>query len=72
MNEWEKCKKRFPHRTTLTDEETKHLSIFFTNHFAATDKGQCFLFAYFEEIVFWSTGPNYLWLVLRWLRLIVG
>jgi len=61
MNKWEKCQKRFPHRTSLTVEETNHLSIFFTDHFAATDKGQCFLFVYFEEIVLWSAGPRHPW-----------
>jgi len=65
MNEWEKCQKRFPHRTSLTAEETKHISIFFTDHFAATDKGQRFLFAYFEEIVLWSAGPKHPWCYLE-------
>jgi len=65
MNKWEKCKKRFPQRTTLTTEETHHISIFFSNHFAATDKGQCFLFAYFKEIVLWSRGPRRPWRYLE-------
>jgi len=65
MNEWEKCQKRFPQRTTLTTEETHHISIFFSDHFAATNKGQCFLFAYFEEIVLWSGGPRHLWCYLE-------
>jgi len=65
MNEWEKCQKRFPHRTSLTAKETKHISIFFTDHFAATDKGQRFLFAYFEELVLWSAGPKHPWRYLE-------
>jgi len=65
MSKWEKCQKRFPHRTTLTNEETAHISIFFTDHFAATNKGQCFLFVYFEEIVLWSAGPRHPWCYLE-------
>jgi len=65
MNQWEDCQKRFPHRTSLTTEETAHLSIFFSDHFAATDKGQRFLFAYFETIVLWSAGPGFLWRYLE-------
>jgi len=65
MNDWEKCQKRFPHRTSLTTEEKAHLSIFFTDHFVTTDQGQCFLFAYFEEIVLWSAGPKHLWRYLE-------
>jgi len=65
MNKWEKCQKRFPHRTSLTAEETNYISIFFTDHFAATKKGQRFLFAYFEEIVIWSAGPTYPWRYLE-------
>jgi len=65
MNKWEKCQKRFPNRTSLLTEETAHISIFFTDHFAATDKGQCFLFAYFEDIVLWSAGPRHPWRYLE-------
>ena len=65
MNEWEKCKKRFPQRTTLTTEETDHISIVFQDHFVTTDKGQRFLFAYFEEIVLWSAGPGHPWRYLE-------
>jgi len=61
MNEWEKCQKRFPHRTTLTQEERNHLSIIFTNHFAATDQGQCFLFGHTDNDIFWSAGPSHPW-----------
>jgi len=61
MNRWEKCKKRFPQKTPLTTKETAHISIFFSNHFAATDQGQHFLFASFEDLVLWSTGPKHPW-----------
>ena len=61
MNNWEKCQKQFPNRTTLTEPEKDHLSIFFEDHFAATDQGQCFLFALFVDSVVWSTGPTYPW-----------
>jgi len=65
MNEWEQCKKRFPNRTSLTTDETSQISIFFSDHFAATDKGQRFLFAYFEDIILWSTDPKYSWRYLE-------
>src|SRR6266581_3311744 len=58
MNEWEKCQKRFPHRTALTSEERNHLSITFTDHFAATDQGQRFLFGNNHNDIFWSAGPS--------------
>jgi len=61
MNEWEKCKKQFPHRTTLTTEERDHLSITFSDHFAATDQGQRFLFGNSNNDIFWSTGPSHPW-----------
>jgi len=61
MNQWEKCKKQFPNRTTLTEPEQQHVSIFFTDHFAATDQGQRFLFALFLDSVIWSTGPSHPW-----------
>jgi len=61
MNEWEKCKKRFPNWTSLTPDETNHLSIFFKDHFAATDQGQRFLFAQFSDSTFWSAGPSHPW-----------
>ena len=61
MNEWEKCQKRFPHRTTLTQEERNHLSIIFTDHFAATDQGQRFLFGHTDNDIFWSAGPSHPW-----------
>ena len=61
MNEWEKCKKRFPNRTSLTPEETNHISIFFDDHFAATDQGQRFLFAQFADSIVWSAGPSHPW-----------
>ena len=61
MNNWEKCKKRFPNRTTLTEPEKDHLSIFFDDHFAATDQGQRFLFALFKDEIFWSAGPSHPW-----------
>jgi len=65
MNEWERCKKRFPNRTSLTTEETNHISIFFLDHFAATDQGQRFLFALFSDSVIWSTGPSHPWRYLN-------
>jgi len=61
MNNWEKCKKRFPNRTTLTEPEQDHLSIIFNDHFAATDQGQRFLFALFADSVLWSAGPDHPW-----------
>ena len=61
MNKWEKCQKRFPHRTTLTQEERNHLSIIFTNHFAATDQGQRFLFGNLNNDIFWSARPLHPW-----------
>jgi len=61
MNDWDKCKKRFPNRTTLTTEERNHLSIFFEDHFAATDHGQRFLFALFTDFILWSAGPTHPW-----------
>jgi len=61
MNEWEKCQKRFPHRTTLTQEERDHLSITFTDHFAATDQGQRFIFGNSNNNIFWSAGPSHPW-----------
>jgi len=61
MNSWEKCQNRFPNQTTLTEPEKDHLSIFFNDHFAATDQGQCFLFALFADVVLWSAGPLYPW-----------
>src|SRR6266581_351125 len=65
MNEWEKCKKRFDNRTTLTEPEQNHVSIFFDDHFAATDQGQCFLFALFTDSVIWSAGPDHPWCYLN-------
>jgi len=61
MNSWEKCQKRFPNRTTLTEPERNHLSICFDDHFAATDQGQRFLFALFADLVIWSAGPPHPW-----------
>src|SRR6266705_1356764 len=61
MNEWEKCQKRFPHRTSLTPEERDHLSITFSDHFAATDQGQRFLFGTSDDDIFWSAGPSHPW-----------
>ena len=61
MNEWEKCKKRFPHRSALTQEEQQHLSITFADHFAATDQGQRFLFGKSDNDIFWSAGPSHPW-----------
>src|SRR6266581_2357206 len=61
MNKWEKCQKRFPHRTTLTSEEKGHLPIILTNHFVATDQGQCFLFGTNNKDIFWSAGPSHPW-----------
>jgi len=64
MNNWDKCKKRFPNRTSLTTEETDHISIFFNNHFTTTDQGQHFLFALFTDLVIWSAGPTHPWCYL--------
>jgi len=61
MNSWEKCQKQFPNQTTLTEPEKAHLSIFFDDHFAATDQGQCFIFALFTGNVLWSAGPTHPW-----------
>jgi len=61
MNSWEKCQKRFSNRTAFTESEKDHLSIFFDNHFAATDQGQHFLFALFADLVVWSAGPSHPW-----------
>jgi len=61
MNEWEKCQKRFPHRTSLTEPEKDHLSIAFKDHFAATDQGQRFLFGNLADDIFWSAGPAHPW-----------
>src|SRR6266705_1423980 len=65
MNEWEKCQKRFPHRTTLTESEKEHIPIAFTDHFAATDQGQRFLFGVLAEDIFWSAGPTHPWCYLE-------
>jgi len=64
MNHWEKCKKRFPNRTILTEPEQKHISIVFDDYFAATDQGQRFLFALFADSVLWSAGPDHPWYYL--------
>ena len=61
MSKWERCKKQFPHWTTLTEPEQDHLSIFFEDHFAATDQGQRFLFVLFTDAVLWSAGPTHPW-----------
>src|SRR6266705_2763481 len=65
MNKWEKCKKRFPHRTSLTEPEKDHLSIAFDDHFAATDQGQRFLFGNLAGDIFWSSGPAHPWRYLE-------
>src|SRR6266581_6205804 len=65
MNEWEKCQKRFPHRTSITEPEKDHIAIAFSDHFAATDQGQRFLFGYLAGDVFWSTGPTHPWRYLE-------
>ena len=54
MNEWEKCQKRFPHRTALTEPEKDHIPIAFSDHFAATDQGQRFLFGTLVDDIFWQ------------------
>src|SRR6266567_3829021 len=61
MNEWEKCQRRFPHRTTLTESEKEHIPIAFNDHFAATDQGQRFLFGLLTDDIFWSAGPTHPW-----------
>jgi len=61
MNNWERCQKRFPNRTMLTEPEKHHLSIFFNDHFTATDQGQRFLFASITNFVLWSAGPTHPW-----------
>src|SRR6266581_3124177 len=65
MNEWEKCQKRFPHRTTLTESEKAHIPIAFGDHFAATDQGQRFLFGLLTDDIFWSAGPTHPWRYLE-------
>ena len=65
MNEWEKCQKRFPHRTTLTESEKEHIPIAFNDHFAATDQGQRFLFGLLTDDIFWSAGPTHPWRYLE-------
>jgi len=61
MNNWEKCRKRFPNRTTITESEKEHLSIAFTDYFVATKNGQRFIFAALGEEVLWSPGPGNPW-----------
>src|SRR6266704_3365513 len=65
MNKWEKCQKRFPHRTTLTESEKEHIPIAFKDHFAATDQGQRFLFGVLTNDIFWSAGPTHPWCYLE-------
>src|SRR6266581_1032497 len=65
MNEWEKCQKRFPHRTTLTESEKEYIPIAFSDHFAATDQGQRFLFGLLVDDIFWSAGPTHPWRYLE-------
>ena len=65
MNEWEKCKKRFPHRTTLTESEKEYIPIAFNDHFAATDQGQRFLFGLIADAILWSAGPTHPWRYLE-------
>jgi len=65
MNEWEKCQKRFPHQTTLTEPERDHIPIAFNDHFAATDQGQRFLFGTLADDIFWSAGPDHSWRYLE-------
>src|SRR6266581_502821 len=65
MNTWEKCQKRFPHRTTLTESEKEHIPIAFKDHFAATDQGQRFLFGLLITDIFWSAGPTHPWRYLE-------
>src|SRR6266581_1754282 len=65
MNEWEKCKKRFPHRTTLTESEKEHIPIAFNDHFVAVDQGQRFLFGLLTDDIFWSSGPAQPWRYLE-------
>ena len=65
MSEWENCKKRFPFRTTITQPEIDHLSIAFDDYFAATEKGQCFLFGDLGGTTLWSAGPDYPWRYLE-------
>jgi len=61
MNEWERCKKRFPNRTTVTEPEKDHISIIFEDHFTATDQGWHFLFVLLSDVVIWSAGPTHPW-----------
>jgi len=61
MNEWERCTKRFPFQTTITEPEQEHLSIAFDDYFVATDKGQRFLFANLGGTPLWSAGPEHPW-----------
>jgi len=65
MNKWEKCQKRFPNRTTLTESEKDHLSIVFSDHFAATDQGQQFLFGNLTDDIIWNAGPIHPWRYLE-------
>src|SRR6266705_4298011 len=65
MNEWEKCQKRFPHRTTLTEPEKEYIPIAFHDHFAATNQGQRFLFGVLTDDIFWSAGPTHPWRYLE-------
>jgi len=61
MSKWERCKKRFPDRISLNDEEQDHLSILFEDYFAATEDAQRFLFAILGDAVLWSAGPSHPW-----------
>src|SRR6266705_1798191 len=65
MNEWEKCQKRFPHRTSLTESEKEHIPVAFNDHFASTDQGQRFLFGRITDAIFWSAGPTHTWRYLE-------
>src|SRR6266581_2789877 len=65
MNEWEKCQKRFPYQTTLTESEKEHIPIAFSDHFRATDQGQRFIFGLLIDDIFWSAGPGHPWRYLE-------
>ena len=61
MNNWEKCKKRFPQRTQITNPEKEHLPITLDDFFAATEQGQRFLFGHISDTILWTAGPSHPW-----------
>src|SRR6266705_2540388 len=49
----------------ITVSEKEYIPIAFSDHFAATDQGQRFLFGLLVDDIFWSAGPTHPWRYLE-------